>query len=130
VFLKIYFDATTIVTVVFLVLFIVMAITFPFIKQNPLYGIRTRNTFESKEVWRKVHNTIAILIIPFAIALFAILFIKDAIVETILLFIIVFFSFVMFGIVDHIFGRQYFREKEKKEKRELEMRKKIESGWR
>jgi hypothetical protein len=36
----------------------------------------------------------------------------------------------MFGIVDHIFGRKYFREKEKKEKRELEMRKKIESGWR
>lgn len=129
-FLKIYFDATTIVTIVFLVLFIVMAITFPFIKQNSLYGIRTRNTFESKEVWRKVHNTIAILIIPFAIALFAILFIKDTIVETILLVIIVFFSFVMFGIVDHIFGRKYFREKEKKEKRELEMRKKIESGWR
>lgn len=117
-FLKIYFDATTIVTIVFLVLFIVMAITFPFIKQNSLYGIRTRNTFESKEVWRKVHNTIAICIIPFAIALFAILFIKDTIVETILLVIIVFFSFVMFGIVDHIFGRKYFREKEKKEKRE------------
>lgn len=38
------------------VLFIVMGNYLPTVKQNKTYGIRMRATFESEEVWRKVHR--------------------------------------------------------------------------
>lgn len=129
-FLAIKGDSGTYTVLTLLILFVIVTITFPFIKRNPWYGIRFWKTFESEEIWHKVHVIASFWMIPIDIALFLLLFLDSPVLKSILTFVIVLIAMFISFFITNMTTKKYFGEKKRREKEELEMQKKKESGWR
>lgn len=127
---KIILDHGTILILVLLFVFLFSTIGFLFVKRNSIFGIRVRATFESEEIWHKVHVIAAIATIPFDIILVFLLFIKEASTKEFLAFLVTITILFVYLLITKIVTRKYFKEKKIKEAKELEEQIKRESGWR
>lgn len=127
---KIVLDWGTVQILVFLFIFLFSTIGFFFVKRNRLFGIRVRATFESEEIWHKVHVIAAIVTIPFDIILVCLLFIKSSLTKSILAFVVSFIILFIYLLIPKLVTRKYYEEKKIKEAKELEEQIKRESGWR
>lgn len=94
-------SGTFFVSVMFIVL-VACTIFFPFLKRNELFGIRTKKSRTSEEVWHKIHVIAAILTIPFDILLIIILLIEDSFTQTFLGIIVISVVFAMYFIIQEI----------------------------
>lgn len=127
---RIQIDIGTFLVLQFLVIFLFSTIVFPFTKRNELLGIRVKQSFESEEIWHKIHVIASIATIPFDIILFILLFVESAIVKGILAFFITILIIYTYSIIPILSTRKYFKMKNEKEAKELEEQIKKESGWR
>lgn len=105
----------TLMTVITLALFVFCTFTFAFVKRNRFFGIRTKMTLMSDDIWRKAHIAAAISAVPFDIILFLIL-IKVKAEETKLwlsLFSIMIWTVAVLIITQIIIRNDIKNEKEK-----------------
>ena len=126
---KFQFDIGTFVVLLVLVAFLKATISFPFLKRNKFSGIRVSKSFESEDIWHKIHVIAAIFTIPFDIILVVILFLEDSFAKIFLSLLVMIVVVIIYFIIPEVSTKKYFLEKSIKEKKELEILIKKETGW-
>ena len=116
--------------IVFLSVLVICTIAFPLIKRNKIFGIRVAKSFESEEIWHKIHMIAAVVNIPFIGLLVLLLFANNDDTKYILGFLILIILLSIYLALPNLSTKQYFKEKELRERKEIEERIKKESGWR
>lgn len=129
-FVAIRFDFGTLTVLPILLVILISTITFPYLKRNRFFGIRTRKSYESEAMWHKIHVLAALFTIPFDLLFFAYLWIDDAALKLAVAFVTVFLLTAVYTIIQNEVTRKYFSEKKALEAKELEAQIKKESGWR
>lgn len=119
----------TFIDLLFIVVFVIVAITFFFIKKNDIYGVRSFSEEPSEEVWHKTHVIVAIGTFPLIAFLIAILFIDDAILKSFLSFIAIIIWVVMSTIVAKVCSKKEVLEKRKLVEEERQAQIKKEQGY-
>ncbi|HHU56304.1 MAG TPA: SdpI family protein [Acholeplasmataceae bacterium] len=123
-------DPGTALLFLFLIIFIIVTITFPYIKRNELYGIRLSICFESEELWHKIHVNASFGTIPFIVITAICMFLKSAALKTFLSLVIIFLAVVVWTLIAKFTAKSYFKPIREQEEKELKEAIKRESGWR
>ncbi|MBQ7276535.1 MAG: hypothetical protein IJS58_04715 [Bacilli bacterium] len=122
-------DLGTILNIVMLIMYLIIIISFPFVKIGPV-GLKREICLKSEEIWHKVHVAAAIGTIPFAVISIFLLFLKDIWVKIIISLLLVILLFVVWDVIVKAVTKKDALEIKKKEQAELNEQLKKESGWR
>ncbi|MCK9536831.1 MAG: SdpI family protein [Bacilli bacterium] len=120
-----------IMTIFTFALMVFCTITFGFVKKNSYFGIRTKITMMSEDIWHKAHIAGAIATVPFDVILLLIMIFVEA-SETQLwltLLTIIIWSIVVL-VVSGLAVREDAKKKKIHEEKELKEQIKKESGYR
>lgn len=123
-------DLGTILLLLYLVIYLIAIVLFPYTKRNGLFGIRTKKSFVSEEIWHKVHVRSSIATIPYAVINFVGLFLSNEVFKEVLAHIVLVAVIVTWSIICNVTANKAFKQKREEERLELEETIKKESGWR
>lgn len=116
---KIIFDFGNITILMYLLIFLLCAIFFPFVKRNGLFGIRTNRTLSSDKVWKRVHKKAGNLTWPFLPLFIGMLFIQNYAVKILLSTLVTFIILALYIVIEMIVSGTIEKEREKQEQEEL-----------
>ena len=102
---------------------------FFFVKRNHIFGIRVRRSFESEEIWHRIHVLAAYWTIPFDVLLLLLLFVDSSATKSLLSFVIFVILMTIYTIIPYKVTNKYFKNKKALEQKELAEQIKKESGW-
>lgn len=123
-------DMGTIIIMLLFISFFYATIRFPLSKRNKFFGIKVQKSFESEEIWHKIHVIASLCTIPFLLIFGILIFIEDSFIQLFYGFLATIILIIIYFIIPDVSTKKYFKEKKEKEKKELEEKIKKEQGWR
>ena len=121
-------DFGTILNIIMGIMYLIIVITFPFVKRGSL-GLKREICLKSEKIWHKVHVASGIGTIPALVISIILLFVTNRWVKTIISILLFFLQILIWDIIIRLVTKKDAEEIRLREEKELKEQIKKESGW-